>query len=338
MNDRPVEAFLGLPDYAGLLARTDAPAGSSWGLFGPDDDLGTLNLLTPERAVRAASLVREGTVFNLDLTLDAFDPPVSHRSAPEHKIFGAAEYHRDDTLDGFYLQGSTQVDSLRHMKHPRFGFYNATPDEQVAVGKSALGVGSMADHGIVGRGVLIDVETFLRQDGRPLDHASGAGFDIADVQAAAESQGVTREPGDVVLVRTGWIAYVLGLDPAERETRAKSPAHSSGLLQSREALAWLWDTRTALFACDNLAVEKIPTSLESPFRTDPDLSALQGLHTGMMHPVILGLLGMPLGELWWLDDLAAACRQDGRWDFMLTAHLLNLVGGVGSPANAYAIR
>lgn len=338
MSDGSAATALDLPDYAGLLARTDAPAGSSWGLFGPDDDLGTLNLLTPERAARAASLVQDGRVFNLDLTLDAFDPPVSHRSAPEHKIFGTAEYHRDDTLDGFYLQGSTQVDSLRHMKHPRYGFYNATSDEQVAVGKPALGVGSMADHGIVGRGVLIDVEAFLREDGRPLDHAAGAGFDIADVQAAADRQGVEREPGDVVLVRTGWISFIRGLDPTERKTRAASPAQSSGLRQSRDALAWLWDTRTALFACDNLAVEQIPTSSDSPFRTDPDLAALQGLHAGMMHPVILGLLGLPLGELWWLDDLAAACHQDGRWDFMLTAHLLNLVGGVGSPANAYAIR
>jgi kynurenine formamidase len=76
----------------------------------------------------------------------------------------------------------------------------------------------------------------------------------------------------------------------------------------------------------------------SPFRTDPSLASLQGRHVGMAHPVLLSLLGMPLGELWQLDELAEDCRADSIWEFLLTAHPLALTGGVGSPANALAVK
>ena len=86
---------MNFPDYAGLLARTDAPAGSSWGVFGADDEVGTLNFITPEITRQAAALVQRGRVFNLDHRLDAFQPPVTrHRHQPTHTIFSMNIFQR----------------------------------------------------------------------------------------------------------------------------------------------------------------------------------------------------------------------------------------------------
>jgi hypothetical protein len=111
-----------LPTYAELLDRTDAPPGTAWGVFGPDDELGTLNLLTPERALAAARLVQRGEVFALNWAIELPDPHPFRQPPRRNQLgFGVG---RDDWLDNFYLQGSSQWDSLRHIAHPRHGFYN----------------------------------------------------------------------------------------------------------------------------------------------------------------------------------------------------------------------
>lgn len=323
--------------YDELLQRTDAPPGSSWGLFGDDDELGTLNFISPETVTRAASLVRRGAVFNLDIAADAFDPSVTHRGAPTHTIFSNAPYHRDDYVDNFYLQASSQIDGLRHFSHPAHGFYNGVPDEDIAVGSPTLGINRIAERGVVGRGVLIDIADHLAATGAPLDHANAAPFTVDDIEAAAARQGVRFEAGDILLLRTGWLEYALGLDDESRADMRRSP-WSIGLAQSTDSLRWLWDQRIALVASDNLGVEHLPTDPASPFRADPSMASLTGHHAGMMHPVLIGLLGMPIGEMWALDHLAADCRADGVWEFLLTSHPLNITGGVGSPANALAIK
>ena len=97
-------------------------------------------------------------------------------------------------------------------------------------------------------------------------------------------------------------------------------------------LVWLWDHRIPLIAADNFAVECMPVAADSPLA---DGDALGG---GLLHPHVIALLGMVVGELWKLDDLAADCAGDGVYEFMLVVKPLNLVGGVGSPANATAIK
>lgn len=328
-----------LPTYDDLLRRTDAPPGSSWGVFGSDDDLGTLNFLTPEQAVRAAGLVHRGATFNLDLPVHAFDPPITHRTPPRHTIFSHASYHRDDRLDGLFLQGTSQIDGLRHFRHPQHGFYNGVPDEAVASGTPRLGINVMAEKGIVGRGVLLDVAAWREATGHPVRHTGPAptALRVADLEDTAAAQGVAFEPGDILLVRTGWVAHVRGASAAERAEIAADPV-SPGLEQSQDLLRWLWDHRVSLLAADNLGVEVLPTATTSPYRSDPGLAALEGRHTGMAHPVLLALLGLPLGELWDLDALAADCHEDGVWEFLLTASPLYVVGGVGSPPNAIAVK
>ena len=144
-------AVCDVPSYAELLQRSDAPAGSSWGLFGGDDEVGTLNFLTPERVVEAAGCVRRGVTFNLDCALDAFNPPIlSNRKTLRHTIVGSGPHHRDDYVDGFYMQSGSQVDGLRHFRHPVHGFYNRTPDDAVTGQSPRLGINRFAERAMVG--------------------------------------------------------------------------------------------------------------------------------------------------------------------------------------------
>jgi hypothetical protein len=107
---------------------------------------------------------------------------------------------------------------------------------------------------------------------------------------------------------------------------------TTGFAQSRALLSWLWDHAVAVFATDTYAVEVVPAGPDSPFR---DSAPEDG---GLMHQELIGKLGLPLGELWNLAPLARDSAVSGQWDCLVTIKPLNLVGGVGSPPNALAIR
>jgi kynurenine formamidase len=329
-----------LPSYDQLRARTDAPPGSVWGLFGDGDQLGTINFLTPERVLAAARCIRRGTVFNLDVPLDTFDPPLTPvRHTLKHSIFQRNPFHRDEWVDGFYLQAASQIDGLRHMGNPDHGFYGGAPGDSLQPGDPLLSISHWADHGIVGRGVLVDVARYLEGRGEPIDYRTNQAIPISVIDAAAEKQGVSFEPGDIVLLRFGYVRFYR--EETTPEERAELPRKTTypGLLQAEETVAWLWDHRFSLLAADNFAVEAWPPDPATPFvaRSQSDANK-RTLHTGTLHQVILPLLGMPLGELWDLDALAEDCADDGVYEFMLVAKPLNLIGGVGSPANAVAIK
>lgn len=327
--------------YDRLCRRTDAPPGSAWGVFGADDELGTVNRLTPERTRAAAHGVRRGAVFNLDLALDAFDQPlVTSRRLPRHTIFQRNAHHRDDYLDSLYLQGVTQLDGLRHMAHPDHGPYNGHPAERFQPGDPLLGIQRWAEHGIAGRGVLIDVAGHLAAQGTPLAQETNQGVGVDVVDDAARAQGVALAEGDIVMLRFGFVHhYFHELDAAGRRVLHERGPASPGLAVEEDTVAWLWDHKVAVAAADNIAVEPWPPPEASPFEAeieaDPDQ---RSAHTGMMHRALIPLLGMALGELWDLEALAADCAADGVWDCLVTAKPLMLTGGVGSPANAMAIK
>jgi kynurenine formamidase len=310
-----------LPTYRELLARSDAP-GTAWGVFGEGNELGTLNLLTAERAKASAALVRSGEVFSLNWDIALPDPSPFRRPPVRHQT-GAGGFGRDDWLDQFYLQGSSQWDGLRHIAHPRYGFYNRVPASRVDDPASdALGIQGVARRGIVGRGVLLDVArhaTAAGQAFRPDEHVR-ISADLLDEVCAA--QGISVETGDLLLVRTGWTGWYASLSQSERA--AIGPATPQPGLEPVERTAeWLWDHHVAAVAADNLALESMPLDFrEGRF----------------LHFWLIPCFGMPIGELWWLDDLAAACARDRRWTFQLVSAPLHVRGGVGSPPNALAIR
>lgn len=322
------------PSYRELADAVDSPPGAMWGAFGESDDLGMLNFLTAERTAQAAKLVRSGAVYNLDYPINTFVPSISGtRPETHHHIFANNANHRDDWLDSFYLQSTSQIDGLRHMRHPESGFYDGASDDEIAEGLPRLGIHHVAEHGIVGRGVLLDMPKYFSDLGAEMSHTRP--FTPADLEAAAAHQGVRFESGDILLLHTGWAEQYLSMTVDERKSRRGS----AGLHQSPEMLEWLWSRQFSLAAADNPGLEAFPIDRSSGFVIDGAAPPERGPdHNGMMHRSLIPLLGLMLGELWHLDALARACADDGEYAFLLTAKPLNLIGGVGSPPNAMAIK
>lgn len=310
----------------GLPAYRDLPLGSAWRVFGTEDQLGTLNLLTPERIVAAAQLIRRGIVFNLDLPLHLPARPYGTlRQAPRHTILPIrGDNALDDRIDGLCPHFSSQWDALSHVAHPSEGFYNGVKRAEITGEPGTkLGIEHYAEHGIVGRGVLLDVAGHCKERlGRPIDPTSRFTIGVGLLEETAAAQRTELRPGDILLLRTGVAAHIL----AQAEEGSTDPLEKGfqvpGLEPCPEMVAWLWDHHFAAVAADNMAVEAWPFASEEEF----------------MHSTLIPMLGMALGELLNLEKLAADCRADGRYECFFVASPLNLRGGVGSPANAYALK
>jgi kynurenine formamidase len=318
------------PDFAGLLQRKGQLAGTSWGLF-PEPSRGTPSFINQNAVLEAKDCIRTGTVFGLDYPADAFDPGMSlKRSAPRHTIYSSHPAHRDDYLDGYYLQGSTQIDGLRHRRADDVGFYNGTRDDRITEGTPDLGVQEWAEKPITGRAILIDLDGYRNNLGEPIDHAVGEPLGLDLIQAAIAAQSLSTRLGDILMLHTGWCEWFLAL-AAEEKQRIRESRKASGVAQSQEFVAWAWDSQFAAVAADNFAFECLPVVSESPFQLPAPNDH------GMMHQQLLAKLGMPLGELWKLGPLARHMRTTGKWDAFITIKPLNITGGTGSPANATAI-
>lgn len=292
----------------------------AWDHYGPDDTLGSVQLLSADRVLAAAGLVRSGEVISLDLPLDLPDPPLFGRQPYRHEVFALSRNEMDDRLDNFHLQASTQWDALSHVRCREFGFWGGRT-ENPSNERNDLGIDRWADHGIVGRGVLVDIAGYLVAAGTPLDPFTEAMVPADTIRAALAAQGVALRQGDVLCLRMGWTAGYRALDSAGRERVAREPRFC-GLRPDEEMARFLWDGGVAALCCDNPAVEPVPG--------DPSI--------GSLHRRVLPLLGLALGEMFDFDALAERCRADGRWEFLFVGVPLKVPGGVGSPGNAVAIR
>ncbi len=323
---------MNVPTYAELVQRSDAPAGSSWYVFDEDAERGTANFAGAEQVRDAASIVSTGEVFSLDYALDAFDPPMARaRSVPRHEILSSHPEARDDVLRDFFLQATSQVDGLRHRRASGHGFYNGIPDDEIGVHSPALGIQRWAEKPIVGRGIVVDIEGWAAAAGHPLDHVEGPALPTGYLDEALRAQRVELRNGDLVLVHSGWSDWFLRSAPETRRM-VREARRGTGFQQSHDLPQWLWDHQVALFATDTFAVEVLPVVAHSPFADSAPEDK------GMMHQELIAKLGVPLGELWNLTELAHHSRSTGRWDAFVTVKPLHLTGGVGSPANATAIR
>ncbi len=312
-----------LPRYDDLPT---APEGgrSGWGLFGAEDNVGLLNLQTPERVVEAASLIRKGALFPLDAPVDAFSPPIAaSRGVPRHRVLhvqGALGF--DDVLDNFFPQASSQWDSLGHVGYGADVYYNGATEGDVAAGRRNT-IEHWARRGIAGRGVLLDMPRAFEAAGRPHDPGGSTAYTVDDLEAARQLADVEFRPGDILLIHTGFAAWYMN-EPLESRARVARNMTTPGIVQAEEMCRYLWNAHVAAVATDTFAVEVFP-----PDRT----SAI-----GFLHRILIGQFGMALGELWWTEDLAADCAGDGVCEFFLSSTPLHNPGGIGSPANALAIK
>ncbi|ORY93843.1 hypothetical protein BCR43DRAFT_551550 [Syncephalastrum racemosum] len=290
----------GLPRYHDLPIDPKYPPKTAWGVWGEDDNLGTLNLLTEERVLKAAQTVKTGKVFPLNWDLEKPDPPFFRRSAIKHHIQdhpGSDARKFDDVYDNFNTQASSQWDGLRHVCHFRSGrFYNNVSSDHILPGPNAsdrLGIHHMARRGIVGRAVLLDYGRWRSARDSDYNPLVREEVPVEDLEQVAKAQGVTFEDGDILLIRYGWMESYENSSCAIRSDELGRP-DSIGIEASEKTFGWIWDHHFACVGADVVAFEAFPVK-------DWDLSC---------HAQLLGGFGMPIGEMFYLEDLANDCAQD----------------------------
>jgi kynurenine formamidase len=308
---------------------TRATAYRNWGRWGDDDVLGTLNFIDGAKRIEAAALVREGAVVSLSQSFDTDGPQKGwrRRTNPVHTMtdtgvdaeranqgFPHGIGGADDVIS-MPLQCSTQWDGLGHIFDHGFAWNGRRAGDVVtSEGDLVTGIEHAASV-IVSRGVLLDLGRHLAPDSHEL--ADGYAISADELDACAAAQGVTIGRGDIVLVRTGRLAR------ARRDGWGEyAGGPSAGL--SLTTAGWLHRTEIAAIATDTWGFEVRPNEFDVP--------SFQPLHQ-----VVIPNIGLTIGEMWDLDELATSCAERGRWDFLLSAPPLPITGAVGSPINPVAI-
>ncbi|GAC1534827.1 MAG: cyclase family protein [Candidatus Velthaea sp.] len=328
---------------------THRPPGSNWGDFGPDDQVGRLHLLTPERVRAAAAEIVAGRTFALSLPLDYPGGSVlaPHRFPPKlhpteragqayfnfdfsHEGAGFTDVGCDDAVT-LCTQYSTQWDSLVHIGQAfdadgdgqaEFVYYNGyragrdiLPPSQRGAQPMPLGIENMAATGVQGRGVMVDLAHHFGRERRVV------GYD--DLMHVMHVDNVRVESGDFLCLHTGLARVLLEM---QREPDDSVKALCPALDGSDERLQrWITDSGIVAIVADNYAVEHLPARGNAESR--PALP---------LHAHCIFKLGMHLGELWYLSELNDWLRENNRNRFFLTAPPLRLPGAVGSPLTPVA--
>ncbi|GAA4663113.1 cyclase family protein [Gordonia humi] len=300
-----------MPSYDELPELAELGVRHSWGLL--PHEAGTLAFIDADQVRRAAATVTEGRAIALSEPIATFDQPLFERDALTHSVVEVGRNELEDVFDRFNPQAYSQIDGLAHVRAREFGFYGGLVDVDEA--RERLGMHHWAQRSICGRGVLLDVHRSRQARGEVDDPTSGSAILPDELDAVAREQGVALERGDIVLVRTGWLE-------AFRDLPAGCSVTTWNGLHAGEATAeFLWNSGVALLGADNPAVEDAPGSRDA----------------GSLHRRLLPGLGLSLLELLRLDELAQACADARRWEFLFTAAPLPVHGAVSSPANAVAI-
>ncbi|KAK9457437.1 hypothetical protein V1511DRAFT_493618 [Dipodascopsis uninucleata] len=320
------------PKFEDLPLRKGDPPYSAWGLWGDDDELGALNLITPEVTKEAVKTVEYGITIPLNLPLNEPAAPwIPNRIQFQHNIIEKG-YANDDTI---YMntQSSSQWDSLRHFPYQDgLLFYNGTTQAHISgtetsKATSRNGIQNMAKKGIASRGVLLDWHSWAVKNGIEHDPFSRYEIPLEQLLKVAEEEKVTFKSGDILLIRTGVTEEFFKKTQEEQEAVGKREVRSFiGVPSTPEVAKWHWDNQFAAVATDTTAYEVWPKS-DEPI----------GDWDFRLHEVFMGGWGLPLGEIWDLEELAKACKEIGRWEFLIVSQPLYIEGGVASPPNAMAI-
>lgn len=297
-----------------LLPGLDLP--HAWDVL--DHDLGSLSFIDNALRAAAATEVLLGESIALNLPLTELDPPLFGRARLAHTVIGVGRNTREDVLDGFNPQSSSQWDGLRHVRAREHGFFGGTVDLDADPGP--LGMQHWARQGIMARGVLLDLARWFAEQGRPLDPFAGTEITAADLDACSADRGVELVAGDILCLRTGWVTGYRGLAAGRRADPALGAAFA-GLRADAAMARFVWDHRLAAVCADNPALESAPG--------DPAV--------GSLHRRLIPMLGTAVAELLDLDTLAQRCAELGRTTFLFVAVPLPLIGGVSSPSNALAV-
>ncbi|MBH5143511.1 cyclase family protein [Rhodococcus erythropolis] len=308
----------------------DSP--KNWGKWGDDDEVGALNYLGTDEVLRGTRYVKSGEVFTLQVpmghphgdpvfpgregtkrvnVLDESSWDEGREGAPD---FAGGLHYADDKAE-IFLQGSSQYDALGHVWYDD-QIWNGYDARTTVGGNKKASVQPIAERGVVGRGVLIDIARYRGK--KWLD--KGETFTHLDLQEAAKTQGVGIEKRDILLIRTGFMTYFYSVSGEEFYDNFVEP----GLTYSPELVEWFNEMEIPNLVTDTIANE---------VTKDPVSGVMLPLHCALMRN-----LGIVLTEICDMDKLADACAADGRWDFLYTAAPLNIVEGTGAPVNPVVLR
>jgi kynurenine formamidase len=279
---------------------------SNWGRWGPEEQLGTLNFITRERVLAACALPRTGRVISCALPFHGHGP-TDLGDLPGTEPTGDFDTAADAVIMPW--QCRTRWYPLAHVFYDGRA-YNGR-EATLVTDEGAL---DRLKHGVVGRGVLLDVPHYMRI--RWLEN--GRLILPEDLDACAEALGVTVESGDIVLVRTGMMTRCLEQESWEGFCGGPAP----GL--SVQCARWLFEREIAALATDTWGVEVLPG--ETSDCAHP-LHMISSRDTGLL-----------LGGIFSLDDLARACAEDGNYEFLFAAPPLPVTGTMESPVNPLAIK
>ena len=283
---------------------------SNWGRWGDDDQLGALNLITPELTAAAAAAVRSGRTVSCARTLDTVSAPDNPSPVAHHMIGTATEGWGADYIalapHGF---ATSHIDALCHIFHEGRIFNGYSAETVTAHGATRLGIHHLQS-GIVTRGVLLDMPAL-----RGIDALEpGEPIFPEDLEAAEERAGLRVGAGNALLVRTGRWRWREDHGPWDLGRRA------AGLDSS--CLPWLRQRDVATLGSDGVS-DVLPSRVDGVAMP--------------IHTVTLVVMGVHLMDNLELDALAAACAEEGRWEFLFTVAPLVLRRGTASPVNPLAV-
>jgi kynurenine formamidase len=304
------EAEISAAEFRELFERV-----SNWGRWGPDDERGALNYLTPERVAAAAGLVRSGRTVSLSRPLNTErEPdnpePADHRmtmldGSDSHGLAFVKDYIGVD----YHNDSHSHLDALCHVSYDG-RLYNGRPADSVSAAGAAVETVEVLKDGLMGRGVLLDIP---RARGvRWLE--PGDSVLPGDLDQAERSEGVRLGEGDILLVRTGHATRLDELGPWDTAS-SKAGLHPS-------CASFLAERRVAALGCDG--------------NSDTAPSITEGVGFPI-HVLALTAMGVHLLDYLHLRELAAVCEKAGRWEFLFVAAPLRIAGGTGSPLNPIAV-
>lgn len=304
---------------------------NNWGKWGENDEKGAGNYITAELIVKAAQLIKKGETFSLAIPIDKTGPLFPGNYSPQHLMeltgtdYQSVDYTSDNGDQKFAMDAITMslhaTTSWDALSHAWYGdsIYNGYSEKEIVTrrwgGARKLGIENMKES-FVGRGILIDVLAY-KNDSIP----KGYLITREDIENSLKEQGTQVRQGDMVLIRTGVVPS--WYENTDTESRSEFHQPQTGI--ARDVVLWIKESKISAIAADNMGLERQPNPI------DPKI-------VSPLHGNILGDLGVYIGEIFYLEDLAADCKKDGVYEFFLAAQPLNIPGATASPINPIAIK
>lgn len=257
-----------LPSFDDIPPVPGMPHGCAWNVWGQGDELGTLNLLTPEVVAKSASEnIRTGERVQIDWGLDSVDVPANKRKDFYHEIIDLKQrlgvYATDDEVH-LNTQTSSQWDGFNHFAHQATQMYyggvkhgdlhSGTIDKAArnSMHKWCL------NGGIAGRGVLVDWvhwwESTKPNEPIPAGNSSYA-ISLSQIKQVLEWQKTELRTGDILLLRTGVVRWFENASVEEKVKGMVENDNFPGIEATEEVKRWLWDSHFAAVASDNMSFE-----------------------------------------------------------------------------------